>query len=118
MDLRWDAVVIDCQDPETLADFWCSLLGVSVRGRWEQYVGLHPQGPGQPRVVLQRTTDPRPAKNSVHLDLHVEGRDALRAEVDRAVSIGAVIISSHELGDACWYTLSDPEGTVFCLVAD
>ena len=85
MDLRWDAVTIDCHDPETLAAFWSELLGVQVRGRWEQYVGLTPTAPGLPRLVLQRTDDPRPAKNSMHLDLHVPSAADLPAAVERAV---------------------------------
>jgi catechol-2,3-dioxygenase len=117
MDLRWDAVVVDCRDPEELARFWCALLGVEVRGRWQQYVGLTPMAPGQPRLVLQRTDDPRPAKNSLHLDLHVPGAE-LSAAVDRAVALGATVASEHDLEEASWRTLADPEGNLFCLVAD
>ncbi|HEU4911808.1 MAG TPA: VOC family protein [Actinomycetes bacterium] len=117
MDLRWDAVVVDCHDPEELARFWCALLGVEVRGRWQQYLGLTPMAPGQPRLVLQRTEDPRPAKNSLHLDLHVPGAE-LTAAVDRAVALGATVVSEHDLEGASWRTLADPEGNLFCLVAD
>lgn len=118
MDLRWDAVVIDCRDPEELATFWSGLLGVEVRGRWEQYVGLRPVSPGQPRLVLQRTADPRPPKNTLHLDLHVPSVADLPAAVDRAVSLGATVVAEHDLPEATWRTLADPEGNVFCLVAD
>ncbi len=118
MDLRWDAVVIDCRDPERSATFWCALLGVEVRGRWEQYVGLTPMSPGQPRLVLQRTDDPRPPKNTVHVDLHVNGAEELAAAVERAVDLGATLLSVHDEEVASWRTLADPDGTVFCLVAD
>jgi catechol-2,3-dioxygenase len=118
MNLRWDAVVVDCADPERLAEFWCALLGVEVRGRWEQYVGLHAMAPDQPRLVLQRTGDPRPVKNSLHLDLHVPSVDDLGPAVERAVSLGATLVNEHDLGVATWRTLADPEGNLFCLVAD
>ncbi len=118
MNLRWDAVTIDCRDPHALARFWCALLGVEVRGAWQQYVGLHPMAPGQPRVVLQRTDDPRPAKNSVHLDLHVPSIDDLPAAVARAVGLGASVVHVHDQDDVTWQTLADPEGNLFCLVAD
>lgn len=117
MDLRWDAVVIDCKDPQRLAAFWCALLGVEVRGTWEQYVGLHPMKPGQPRLVLQQTDDPRPAKNTLHLDLHVPEAD-LAAAVERAVSIGATVVHEHDEEVGTWRTLADPEGNLFCLVAE
>src|SRR5690349_4462675 len=93
MELRWDAVTIDCRDPERLAEFWSALLGVEVRGSWQQYVGLWPTAPGQPRLVLQRTDDPRPAKNTLHLDLHVPSVDDLPAAVDRAVGLGATLVA-------------------------
>jgi catechol-2,3-dioxygenase len=118
MELRWDAVTIDCKDPHELARFWCALLGVEVRGTWEQYVGLHPMAPGQPRLVLQRTDDPRPAKNTLHLDLHVPSAVELPAAVARAVSLGASVVAEVEQDGETWTTLADPEGNVFCLVTD
>ena len=118
MELRWDAVTIDCRDPEALAEFWSALLGVEVRGTWQQYVGLRPMGPGQPRLVLQRTDDPRPAKNTLHLDLHVPSVDGLPAAVERAVGLGATLVEEHEEDGQSWRTLADPEGNLFCLVAD
>lgn len=118
MELRWDAVTIDCRDPQALARFWCDLLGVQVRGTWEQYVGLHPMGPGQPRLVLQGTDDPRPVRNTLHLDLHVPSLAELPAAVERAVSLGARVVSEHVEEIGTWQTLADPEGNLFCLVAD
>ena len=118
MELRWEAVTIDCSDPETLAAFWSELLGVQVRGQWEQYVGLTPMAPGLPRLVLQRTDDPRPAKNSLHLDLHVPSAADLPAAVERAVSLGARLVEEHDQAGQSWQTLADPEGNLFCLVAD
>ncbi len=118
MDLRWDAVTVDCRDPERLAAFWSALLGVEVRGRWQQYVGLQPMAPGLPRLVLQRTDDPRPAKNSLHLDLHVPSVDDLPAAVERAVALGARVAEVHDQDGQSWQTLADPEGNLFCLVAD
>ncbi len=118
MELRWDAVTIDCHDLDLMSAFWTGLLGVQVRGRWQQYVGLQPMTPGQPRVVLQRTEDPRPAKNTLHLDLHVPTGADLPTAVERAVGLGARLVEEHEQGGAVWRTLADPEGNLFCLVAD
>jgi catechol-2,3-dioxygenase len=118
MQLRWDAVTIDCRDPAALAVFWAALLEVEVRGTWQQYVGLRPIAPGQPRLVLQRTDDPRPAKNTIHLDLHVPSVADLPAAVDRAVGLGARLVEEHEHDGQSWRTLADPEGNLFCLVAD
>lgn len=118
MDLRWDAVTVDCRDPMELARFWHELLGVEVRGTWLQYVGLTPMSPGQPRLVFQRTEDPRPAKNTLHLDLHVPSVEQLPAAVHRALTLGARLVDEHEVEGQSWRTLADPEGNLFCLVAD
>ena len=117
-ELRWDAVTLDCRDPQELARFWCALLGVEVRGQREQYVGLHPKAPGHPRLVLQGTTDPRPPKNTLHLDLHVGSPDELPAAVDRAVGLGARVVDAQEQAGETWQVLADPEGNLFCIVAD
>lgn len=116
--LRWDAVTIDCSDPDRLADFWAELLRVEVRGRWEQYVGLEPTAPGLPRLVFQQVDDPRPAKTTVHVDLHVTGPELLDAAVARALGLGAVLVRENEVQGQTWRTLSDPEGNLFCLVSD
>lgn len=118
MQLRWDAVTIDCRDLDVMSEFWAGLLGVQVRGRWHQYVGLLPMAPGHPRVVLQRTDDPRPAKNTLHLDLHVPTVGDLPAAVERAVGLGARPVAEQEQDGQTWRTLADPEGNLFCLVAD
>lgn len=116
--LRWDAVTVDCADPNRLAAFWAELLRVEVRGRWEQYVGLEPTAPGLPRLVFQRVEDPRPAKTPLHLDLHVTGPELLNAAVARAEALGATAVHDHEQEGQTWRTLADPEGNLFCVVSD
>lgn len=116
--LRWDAVTVDCADPDRLASFWAELLRVEVRGRWEQYVGLEPAAPGLPRLVFQRVEGTRPPHTPLHLDLHVTGPELLDAAVDRAVALGATQVRDHEQAGQTWRTLADPEGNLFDLVSD
>lgn len=118
MGLRWDAVTVDALDPDRLAAFWAALLGVTVRGRWEQYVGLHPTGDGLPRLVFQRVAERAAGKAALHLDLHVPDDDALAAEVARAVGLGASVHGEVEQAGQRWTVLADPEGNPFCLVRD
>lgn len=115
--LRWDAVTIDCADPERLAEFWAELLRVEVRGRWEQYVGLEPTAPGLPRLVFQQVPE-RKGGTTVHVDLHVTGPELLDAAVARAVALGATEVRQNEQEGQTWRTLADPEGNLFCLVSD
>lgn len=116
--LRWDAVTIDCRDAESLAAFWAALLGVAIRGRWQQYIGLHPTAPGWPRLVFQQVDDTRPAKTSLHLDLHVSSLADLPQAVDAAVGLGARLVEEQQQDGQSWRVLADPEGNFFCLVVD
>src|SRR4051794_12042783 len=75
-------VIIDCAEPERLAEFWGELLGVGVRGRWQQYVALQPTAPGAPSVCFQQVPETKAGKNRVHLDLAVPDLE----EADRRVS--------------------------------
>jgi len=87
-----------------------------VRGSVGQYVGLAPVAPGQPRLILQGVSDPRPAKNSLHLDLHVPSVQHLPAAAERAENLGATVVSRHGNEVGTWVTLADPEGNVLCVV--
>jgi catechol 2,3-dioxygenase-like lactoylglutathione lyase family enzyme len=118
MDLRWDAVTVDALDAERLATFWSGLLGVEVRGRWEQYVGLHPARPGLPRLVFQQVAGRSDGKPALHLDLHVPDAAALEEATQRAVSLGATQTAEVEQEGQRWRVLADPEGNPFCLVSD
>lgn len=115
-EVRWGSVTVDCLDPERLAAFWAALLGTSVRGRWQQYVHLHPVG-GQPVLAFQRV-DIKPAgKNSLHIDLHVNDEQAKHALVQRAIALGGGVIEQVQQDDAGWVVLADPEENRFCIVA-
>lgn len=118
MDLRWDAVTVDALDADALASFWAALLGVEVRGRWEQYVGLHPAGPGLPRLVFQQVAERSKGTSALHLDLHVTGPELLDPAVERALALGASLTASVEQQGQQWRVLADPEGNPFCLVSD
>src|SRR5437588_2185285 len=86
-------VVIDCRDPNALAGFWADVLG--YHKQWdcaEDPVApwcavVDPEGRG-PRLVFQRVSETKAAKNRVHLDLQV-GQDRAPEEVRRLVGLGA-----------------------------
>jgi predicted enzyme related to lactoylglutathione lyase len=110
---RLDGINIACRDKLALSAFWCALLGTTVRGELGQYLGLHPVGPGQPRLLFQQVEDLREGGNRLHLDLECHDVAASTAE---ALALGAVLESEvHEFG-MTWSVMRDPEGNVFCLV--
>lgn len=134
-------VTIDSADPHVLADWWAEALGWEVepqdadfirrmvaeghasedetmthRGAlvWRQGSALRSPDPGRPRVLFQRSAEPKTGKNRVHLDLHV-GADRREAEVARLVGSGATELWRAGQGPMQWVTLADPEGNEFCV---
>ena len=63
MACRISELVIDCRDPQTLATFWCQVLGFSVLGT-DDDGGVEigpPEGFGglQPTLVFSPSTEPK-----------------------------------------------------------
>ncbi|CAA9222644.1 MAG: hypothetical protein AVDCRST_MAG54-641 [uncultured Actinomycetospora sp.] len=109
------AVAVDARDPESLAAFWCVVLGTHVVQRWTDahgtaYVGIGLVG--EVELLFQAVAEPTGGKNRVHLDL-AAGSDQ-RAEVERLVGLGARVLD--EAPDHPWIVLADPEGNEFCVL--
>jgi catechol 2,3-dioxygenase-like lactoylglutathione lyase family enzyme len=109
-------LVIDCSDLERSAAFWCDVLGYRRVGPpVGQYAGLFPAAGGGLQLLLQRTDDPKPAKNRLHLDLRT--RD-LGPEVERIAAAGGVLITQEPMAEFGfrWQVLADPDGNELCVV--
>jgi predicted enzyme related to lactoylglutathione lyase len=111
-------VVMDCQDPEALADFWCGVLRYRRARRTGPYLALLPHsGQEGPELLLQAVPEAKVGKNRLHLDVRT---DDLVAEVDRVRMLGATTVSAGllEEGAVRWFVMADPEGNEFCVLAD
>jgi hypothetical protein len=115
-------IVIDARVPAALARFWAEALdGYAVRAYDAAEVarlasfGRTPEtdpavavdGPG-PTLFFQESSEPKTARNRVHLDLAGAARDT---EVARLRALGATFV--RERGDHT--VLRDPEGNEFCV---
>ncbi|WP_433150175.1 VOC family protein [Actinomadura nitritigenes] len=107
--------VLDCADPDALADFWAAALGYERGGYDPPYVALTDPRGEKPRLLLQRVPEPKVAKNRMHPDLRVADMDA---EVTRVKGLGATVVRGPFV-DAGWPTTvcADPEGNEFCVIA-
>ena len=109
-------VVVDCADLERAATFWAAALGYADQGEaGAKYRSvLPPDGPGA-EILLQRTTDAKPGKNRVHLDLRTAD---LEAETARVIALGATKVSPEPLEEHgwTWHVLADPDGNEFCVL--
>ncbi len=110
MTLALSNITFDCADAAALANFYGKLLERSVNPDANQFfatVGTPDQGP---TLMFTAVADKTPGKNVLHLDLSAPD---WRAQIDRAVSLGAEHIGDFDEYGVRWATLADPEGNLF-----
>ncbi|HEV8064519.1 MAG TPA: VOC family protein, partial [Acidimicrobiales bacterium] len=101
-----------------VANFWSAVLGRPLDGTsssvWAS-IGGTDAARAEPAWYFNLVSEPKAAKNRVHLDLTATDADA----VGWLVELGATLVAEHELDNADhrWTVMSDPEGNEFC-VAD
>jgi predicted enzyme related to lactoylglutathione lyase len=107
-------LVLDCADPNALAEFWAPALGYLNLGSVGSYVALFPDGKPGPKLLLQRVSEPKSVKNRMHLDIEVAD---VHAEADRLVALGATRVSDGPCQEhgSTWLLMRDPEGNEFCI---
>lgn len=115
---RVSELVIDCLDPQRLADFWCEVLNFVVLDTEDGMVEIGPRegfGGVQPTLILSRSTEPKVGKLRLHIDVNPTDRDQ-DAELERLLAIGARPADIGQTGEESWHVLLDPEDNEFCLL--
>lgn len=115
---RISELVIDCVDPERLAQFWSAVLGYVELDRDEYGIEIGPPGGFdglRPTIILSPSSDPRNGKLRLHIDVNPVDRDQ-DAELERLLSLGARPADVGQTGAESWHVLADPEGNEFCLL--
>lgn len=112
-------VTVDCSAAtvDVLAEFWAATLGYAKLLPW---ILVDPAGI-QPRVLFHAVPEPKTVKNRWHLDLYVDHRDKLDAEIERVTSLGATKVRYHDdVSHGFTNTFAvmlDPVGNEFCVCA-
>jgi catechol 2,3-dioxygenase-like lactoylglutathione lyase family enzyme len=120
MACRITELVLDCRNPEVLADFWCQVLGFVVLETGEDGsveigpAGTDPDDPGL-TLVFDRSTQPKQAKLRLHFDVNAVDRTQ-DEELQRLLGLGARKADVGQTGEESWHVLADPEGNEFCLL--
>ena len=107
-------LVLDCADPEGLAEFWSAAIGYTTLGGAGSYVVLVDESGQQPKLLLQGVSEPKSGKNRMHFDIETPTVDE---EVSRLEALGATRLEAgaiEEHGNR-WVVLADPEGNEFCV---
>lgn len=109
------AINVEAQDPVALAEFWGAVTGATPAPGGDS-VYLPSAGAGGFAMFFQPMTDPRPERQTMHLDLTVPW-GSRHDEVERIVGLGATYRWEvlDEFPHVQWTTLADPEGNLFCV---
>lgn len=114
MPSTWFSIVVECDEPFRLADFWCRVLGYEVVDQSDDIVDIAPNSGAFPGIEFIRSVGHERRTSSLHLDLNPDDQDA---EVARLIGLGARRIEVGQGPEADWMVLADPEGNAFCVLA-
>jgi predicted enzyme related to lactoylglutathione lyase len=110
-------VVLDCQDPDALVEFWETALSYRLSDKLDEYRVLVP-APGEPSgpvLILAKVDDVKRGKNRMHVDVHPDNADAHLTRLQR---LGATLVGERvEKFGIWWQVMADPEGNEFCVAA-
>ena len=109
-------VVIDCNDPGLVAEFWGQVLGWEVHQKGDEF-WMSESGAPFPDLclVFGQVPEAKTVKNRVHIDVSPVGCDR-DEEVARLEALGATRADIGQ-GEQPWVVLQDPEGNEFCVLA-
>lgn len=106
-------IIIDSLNPERLATFWGSILGLEVSERSDPYVDLAKSGDEAPVISFQRVTEPKVIKNRLHLDIRVGD---LNVATEQIQTLGGRLVQECSEEPFVWRVMADPEDNEFCIV--
>jgi hypothetical protein len=116
MGARFTELVIDCHDPERVAQFWCAVLGYDIIERGpEGEIEIGRGGAGAPTLVLVAVPEGKTVKNRIHIDVNPTETDQSN-ELRRLLSLGARRVDVGQSNDVSWIVLADVEDNEFCLL--
>ena len=107
-------IVLDCERPERLAEFWREALDYREYYTDAKLAVLVPKAGTASPLLLQGVPEPKAGKNRMHIDIVV---DDVEAEVQRLQALGAGRIDDgvQSFGGTRWVVMCDPEQNEFCV---
>jgi hypothetical protein len=114
MGSKFTELVIDCADPDRMADFWSQVLDYKITEKDEDSVYIEGSQGSGPGLLFQVVPEGKTVKNRLHIDVSPVDRDQ-DEELDRLLTLGARHIDIGQ-GDVSWFVLADIEGNEFCLL--
>ena len=108
-------IIVDCNEPQRVADFWSQVLGWTVQEH-DDVLWMSESGAPFPDLLLVfvPVPDKKTVKNRLHLDVSPVGCDR-DEEVERLLGLGATRVDVGQ-GQQPWVVLADVEGNEFCVL--
>ena len=112
--VRFREIVIDCDDPRTLARWWVRFTGYELRTDHDDWATIVADD-GSMIIGFQRVPEPKSVKNRVHLDFSATDEETTALEIE---ALGATRRWVSEDPDDPFVVLADPEGNEFCIIRE
>ncbi|MBA2607370.1 MAG: VOC family protein [Actinobacteria bacterium] len=110
-------VSFDCENPERVCQFWCSVLGWKAtqaeNGLW--WASATGDYTARPMFVFVPVPEKKTVKDRIHVDVSPQGVDQAE-ELERLLALGATRLDVGQPADVPWVVLADIEGNEFCLL--
>ena len=113
MTLKWEQVVVDCEDFLAQGHWWADALGWEIVDEDDEGVELRNTEGSNPTLLLLAVPEGKTVKNRLHLDFVPDDQ---AAEVERLIAMGATRIDVGQ-NEVSWVVLADPEGNEFCVLS-
>jgi glyoxalase superfamily protein len=113
---RFKDLCLDANDHQSLANWWCRVLGYVRRGGEAAEAGatggpvaiVDPSGAG-PLLWVIPVPERKTLKNRMHFDVY--------GDTQQILALGATLVRARGR-DIDWDVLADPEGNEFCVFAE
>ena len=116
MPTRLDSLVVDANDPASLARFWSEALHWPITDEEPDETTVELEGEPYVALLFGQIGERKVVQNRIHLDLATTSPDHQAAEVARLRALGAVPADVGQGDEVPWVVLADPEGNEFCVL--
>jgi predicted enzyme related to lactoylglutathione lyase len=96
---RVASIMLDCNDLDTMIEFWGSILEIKEKNRFPGYVWMTRVSRGGPALAFQQVTEKKAVKNRLHLDLSTDDPEAF---IDHIEQLGGTRLHDHDIAGFHW----------------
>ena len=113
------AIVVDCRDSLSQANYWATVLSHTVSERNADEYEVSDSLTGGTPLYFMNVPETKAVKNRLHVDIVTDG--PLKVEVSRLVAAGGILVEMRQdpatlAYPDTWAVMQDPEGNEFCVL--